>query len=319
LVILYKAQMTDSRNPRLRLGTRGSPLALAQAHETQARLCAAHGWTPDAVAIEVIKTTGDQVQDRALAEIGGKGLFTLEIEDALSQGRIDLAVHSMKDVPTELPPGLTIGCLLPREDPFDAYISPVAGDPRDLPLGAKVGSASLRRKAQLLALRPDLDVVTFRGNVGTRLNKLAAGEVAATFLAVAGLKRLKLAEHITRIMPADEMLPAVAQGAIGIETRENDGRVAALLAPLNDPQTQAAVTAERALLRVLDGSCRTPIAALALYRPDGSMSLTGRLASPDGRQLWEVRRDGAAADAARLGREAGLELKALGGHSLHLS
>ena len=210
----------------LRIGTRGSPLALAQAKEVQQRLAAAHpGLAPAEIA--VIRTTGDRVQDRKLEEIGGKGLFTKEIEEALLEGRIDLAVHSMKDMPTLLPPGLIIGCLLPREDPRDALFSPHAASLAALPRGARVGTSALRRQAQILALRPDLQVQLFRGNVGTRLAKLAAGEVDATLLALAGLKRLGLADKATAILSTEEMLPAVAQGAIGVEIRADDDRIAA--------------------------------------------------------------------------------------------
>jgi len=296
------------------IGTRGSPLALAQAHEVRRLLAGAHAdlAPPDAVAIRVIKTTGDRVQDRLLADIGGKGLFTKEIEDALIDGGIDLAVHSMKDVPTWLPDGLAIGCLLRREDPRDAFIAHTAGSIADLPADAVVGTASLRRQAQLLALRPDLKIVPLRGNVETRLRKLAGGEVAATLLAVAGLNRLGLQDTITTALDPDLMLPAVAQGAIGIELRCDDGRVRDWLRPLNCVDTATRVAAERALLEVLDGNCRTPIAALA--ETDGKdLHLRGLVASPDGSSIHAVARTGKTTDAVKLGQDAGTELLARAG------
>ncbi|MEM7442893.1 MAG: hydroxymethylbilane synthase [Pseudomonadota bacterium] len=297
---------------RLTIGTRGSPLALAQAHEVRDLLVNAHVdlAEPDAIAIRIIKTTGDKVQDKVLADIGGKGLFTKEIEDALIVGEIDVAVHSMKDVPTWLPPGLTIRCLLQREDPRDAFISSVAASLIDLPPGAVVGTASLRRQAQVLALRPDLSVVPLRGNVDTRLRKLADGEVEATLLAVAGLNRLGRRDAITAALDPEEMLPAVAQGAIGLETREDDQATQELLSPLNCSITQIRVTAERALLAELDGNCRTPIAALA--ETNGTvLHLRGLVASPDGASVHRVVREGPASDAERLGADAGAELLAL--------
>jgi hydroxymethylbilane synthase len=294
----------------LRIGTRGSPLALAQAYETRERLADAH---PDlqpenTVAIEVIKTKGDKVLDRALAEIGGKGLFTKEIDDAMLDGRIDLAVHSMKDVPTWLPDGIVLPCMLPREDVRDAFISPKANGISSLPEGAVVGTASLRRQAQILAKRPDLKAVVFRGNVQTRLRKLDEGEVDATMLAMAGLHRLDMLDVATAAIEPEEMLPAVGQGAIGITCRADDEDSLRYLAALNDPDTYARVTAERALLAVLDGSCRTPIAALAEI--DGEkMRLRGLIAKPDGSQVLETTREGAVGDAEALGRDAGQELK----------
>ena len=296
-----------AEQPSFRLGTRGSPLALAQAHETRDRLVAAHGWPAGAVAIEVIRTSGDRIRDRPLAEVGGKGLFTKELEEALLDGRIDVAVHSMKDMPTVLPDGLAIVGTLPREDPRDAFLSPVAASPWDLPQGAVVGSSSLRRQAQLRHRRPDLQVVMFRGNVDTRLSKLAAGEVQATLLATAGLRRLNLTDRITASLAPEDMLPAVAQGAICLEARP-DGRAAAVLAPLNDAATATATAAERAFLAVLDGSCRTPIAGLALLEGD-QLWLRGELLTPDGTQRIAVERRGAAADADRLGRDAGTEAR----------
>ncbi|CAK0742367.1 hydroxymethylbilane synthase [uncultured Gammaproteobacteria bacterium] len=296
----------------LRIGTRGSPLALAQANETLDRLARAHAGLAGSGAIEiiVIKTTGDQIQDRTLAEAGGKGLFTKEIEDALQDGSIDLAVHSMKDVPTWLPEGLEIACLLPREDPRDAFFSRTGGGLAALPAGAVVGTAGLRRQAQILARRPDLRVVPLRGNVGTRLRKLEQGEVDATLLALAGLRRLGLADKASAIMEPDEMLPAVAQGAIGIEIRTHDQATRALLAPLHCPATAARVGAERALLTVLDGSCRTPIAALARLDTDGTLTLDALVLSSDGKISFRAFRRGPVAEAVAMGRDAGQELKA---------
>jgi hydroxymethylbilane synthase len=301
--------------PLLRLGTRGSPLALAQAHEVRRRLGAAH---PDlaageAVAIVVIKTTGDKVQDRALSEIGGKGLFTKEIEEALVAGEIDAAVHSMKDVPTFLPDGLVVEHLLPREDPRDAFFSPHGPRPADLPQGAVVGTASLRRQAQLLALRPDLKVVNFRGNVATRLRKLAAGEVDATLLAVAGLNRLGESDKVTAPLDPEVMLPAAGQGAIGLEIRADDGRTRAWLEAIDCAATRTCVTVERALLAELDGSCKTPIAGLAELGEGGSLRLRGLIALPDGSKVHAGEVTGAAEAASALGRQLGVELKTAAG------
>ncbi len=306
--------MTRSvRTGPLRIGTRGSPLALAQAHETRARLSAAHPELagPGAIEIVVIKTTGDRIQDRTLAEAGGKGLFTKEIEEALAGGAIDLAVHSMKDVPTWLPEGLEISCLLPRVDARDAWFSASGGGLDDLPAGAVVGTASLRRQAQVLARRPDLKVVPLRGNVGTRLAKLAAGEVAATLLALAGLTRLGLTDGVTAVLEPEVMLPAVAQGAIGIECRSADAATLALLAPLSCAETVARVTAERALLAVLDGSCRTPIAAHARFDGAGELVLDALVLRPDGSESFAASGRGREAEAKALGRSLGEHLKAL--------
>ncbi|MBP7062654.1 hydroxymethylbilane synthase [Ferrovibrio sp.] len=297
---------------RLTIGTRGSPLALAQAHETRNRLLAAHPGLAEAdIAIRVIKTSGDRIQDRALAEAGGKGLFTKEIEEALLDGSIDLAVHSMKDMPTQLPPGLIMAAYLPREDPRDVLLAARPMAFADLPQGAVVGTSSLRRKAFLLARRPDLAVVTFRGNVQTRLAKLAEGQVAATFLALAGLRRLNMLPEGMSVLQPEQMLPAVAQGAIGIECRADDTAVLDFLAKLDDAPTRRRVEAERALLMVLDGSCRTPIAALAEIGADGALWLRGAVARPDGSQLLETERRGA--DGVALGRDAGAELKSRAG------
>jgi hydroxymethylbilane synthase len=298
----------------LRIGTRGSPLALAQADETRARLIAAHPHlaAPGSIEICVIKTTGDKEQDRPLSEIGGKGLFTKEIEEALLAGEIDVAVHSMKDVPTFLPPGLVIDCLLPREDPRDVLIATAGTSIATLPQGAVVGSASLRRAAQVKALRPDLSIVPLRGNVETRIAKVQRGDATATLLALAGLKRLHKQNVATAILSVDEILPAVAQGAIGLETRAGDDRVNALLAPLNDRITQLRVAAERACLAVLDGSCRTPIAAFAELTGD-AMRLRALIALPDGSQVHRQDATGTASDAAALGIQIGRKLKEMAG------
>lgn len=286
---------------RIRIGTRGSPLALAQAHEVRARLAKAHGLSEDAIAITIIKTTGDRVTDRPLSDIGGKGLFTKEIEDALFAREIDLAVHSMKDMQTALPDGLAIGAVLPREDPRDAFISLKHANIAALPAGAVVGTSSLRRKSQVLSVRPDLSVIDFRGNVETRLRKLKDGVAEATFLAVAGLNRLGLSDRITAIVPAEDMLPAAAQGAIGLEIRADDKEAEALVAPLNDIAAERAVTAERAFLARLEGSCRTPIAAHATIDGD-RLSFRGQILSVDGRQRYDVSRTG----ASNVGRDIGL-------------
>jgi hydroxymethylbilane synthase len=299
----------------IRIGTRGSPMALAQTHLVRDRLIAAHPdlAEPGAIEVRVIQTTGDKVQDRTLAAIGGKGLFTKEIEDGLLDGSLDMAVHSMKDVQTWLPEGLEIVCLLPRDDPRDGFISPKAKNLAALPAGSVIGTASLRRQAQILALRPDLKVVPFRGNANTRLRKLGEGQVDATLLAVCGLQRLGMPEVVTCTLSREEMLPAVAQGAIGVECRADDAAMRARLAPLHDRRTEICVTAERALLRVLDGSCRTPIAALAELGPGDRVNLAGLVIKPDGSVRYDATRSGAAADAEKLGADAGAELKRLAG------
>ncbi|MDB5406135.1 MAG: hydroxymethylbilane synthase [Rhodospirillales bacterium] len=304
--------MTETAPHAIRIGTRGSPLALAQAREIRARLIAAHPALaePEAIEIVVISTTGDRVVDRNLAAIGGKGLFTKEIEQALSDGGIDLAVHSMKDVPTVLPDGLVIDCFPPREDPRDALFSASGGGLESLAPGAVVGTSSLRRQALLLYARPDLRIVPFRGNVETRLAKLAAGRVDATLLAVAGLKRLGKEHLVTTILPPEIMLPAAAQGAIGIERRLDDSRISRLLEPLDDATTNWQVTAERALLAELDGSCRTPIGALATIG-GASLRLAALVIELDGTGRHAVEITGAIEDAERIGRQAGMQLKAL--------
>ncbi len=296
----------------LRIGTRGSALALAQAHETRARLMAAHGMGEEAFEIVVIKTSGDQIQDRPLSEVGGKGLFTKEIEEAMLDGRIDLAVHSSKDMPTVLPDGLALTAFLPREDVRDAFISPKAKTLMDLPQNAVVGSSSLRRQAMIKRLRPDIEVVMYRGNVQTRLKKLAEGQVDATLLAYAGLKRLGLGDVVTSLLDPEEFLPAVGQGAICIESRENDSETKRLLSAIHDDETQIRLDAERAFLAVLDGSCRTPIGGLATVE-DGRIAFRGTILKPDGSKVHDIAREGDASMAAEIGREAGEALKALAG------
>jgi hydroxymethylbilane synthase len=300
-------QAASPRTGAIRIGTRGSPLALKQAHEARDRLAAAHGMASGDLELRVIKTSGDRIQDRALAEAGGKGLFTKEIEEALLAGEIDLAVHSMKDVPTVLPPGLAIKAVLPREDVRDAFISRTAPSIAALPKGARIGSASLRRQAQLRHLRPDLEVVNFRGNVETRLRKLEEGQVAATLLACAGLKRLGLEHVITARLSTEDILPAVGQGAIAIEARDNDEAIGRLLAAVDDRPTALCLAAERAFLARLDGSCRTPIAGLGEIT-NGRLRFRGMILLPDGSRVFATQRDGAMSDGERMGREAAEEL-----------
>lgn len=297
---------------RIKIGTRGSPLALVQARETRDRLIAAHGLDSSEIEIVAIATTGDRIKDRPLNEIGGKGLFTKEIEEALLAGEIHLAVHSMKDLPAHLPAGLTIAAVLPREDPRDAFMSPVAKSLAELKTGATIGSSSVRRTAQVLRLRPDLKTVQFRGNVETRLRKLAEGVADATFLACAGLYRLGFAGKMTAAIPVEVMLPAIAQGAIGIEIREDDEATRKLLGAINHRQSEFAVTCERAFLKALDGSCRSPLAGLATFA-NNVLSFRGHALTPDGVHCFEATRIGSMDDAALMGREAGLEVKALGG------
>lgn len=301
--------MTQSSAPAsgLRIGTRGSPLALAQARELRARLIAS-GIAAEHIEVRIIRTSGDAIQDRPLAEAGGKGLFTKEIEEALLRGDIDLAVHSAKDMPTQLPDGLVLAAALPREDVRDVLICRSAKNLQDLPAGAVVGTASLRRQAQVKRLRPDLSVINFRGNVETRLRKIAEGQADATLLALAGLKRLGLTETATCILSTDDFLPAVGQGVIVIETRADDARTRAALAAINDDTAATALAAERAFLAVLDGSCRTPIAGHATIDA-GRLSFRGLIARPDGSQVLETARAGAPADAAVLGADAGRELR----------
>ena len=288
----------------LRIGTRGSALALWQAEHVRDELCRVHGVSRDDISIDIIRTSGDRITDRPLSEVGGKGLFTKEIEDALLAGAIDIAVHSAKDMPTELPEGLVLSAFLTREDVRDAFLSPRADRLVELPHGAVVGSASLRRQALIRRLRPDLKVINFRGNVGTRLDKLAGGEVDATLLAYAGLKRLGLESRVTELLDAKSFPPALGQGCVCVESRLDDGRTNTLMSAIDDASARAELTAERAFLGVLDGSCRTPIAGLA--RAGGEvLSLHGLVAMPDGSRVAETRLEGAPSDAEKLGKEAG--------------
>jgi len=314
-----RAAAVSMAEPVLKLGTRGSPLALAQAYETKRRLAEAFPdelGTDESVEIKVIKTSGDMVLDKALKDVGGKGLFTKELDVQLLNGGVDICVHSMKDVPTWLVPGTILPCNLPREDTRDAFISPKAGNPSELPDGAVIGTASLRRQAQLLAKNPTFKCVNFRGNVQTRLKKLGEGIVDATLLAKAGLNRMGMTEHITTVLEWDEMLPAVAQGAIGIQCREGDETIMKYLDALNCENTKMAVDCERAFLAALDGNCRTPIAGQAKL-VDGQLYFEGLIAKPDGTILYRTSRTGATADAVKMGTEAGEELKAkTGGDAL---
>ncbi|KXF79325.1 porphobilinogen deaminase [Paramesorhizobium deserti] len=287
----------------LKIGTRGSPLALAQAHETKRRLKDTHGLADDTIEIVVMSTAGDRIQDRPLSEVGGKGLFTQEIEESLSDGRIDLAVHSSKDMPTVLPEGLHLSAFLEREDPRDAFIGRDVKRLTDLPEGATVGSSSLRRQALIRRIRPDITVVNFRGNVETRLRKLGEGQVDGTFLACAGLKRLGMEHVISELLDPTLFPPAPGQGAIAIESRIGDARIDALLAPLDHRDTHVALTCERAFLARLDGSCRTPIAGLAKVSGD-QLSFSGMILTPDGGEAHEVQGEGSIADAAAIGTDA---------------
>jgi hydroxymethylbilane synthase len=286
----------------LKIGTRGSPLALAQAYETRKRLGDAFDLPPEAFEIVVIATTGDKVQDRPLKEIGGKGLFTKEIEEDLSSGAIDIAVHSMKDMPVAQPAGLLLDTYLPREDVRDAFVSPHVSRLVDLEQGAVVGTSSLRRRAQLLNRRPDLQVVEFRGNVQTRLRKLADGVATCTFLAMAGLNRLGMANVPATPVDVTDMLPAVAQGAIGIERRETDTRVAEMLEAIHDAVTGQRLAAERAFLTALDGSCETPIAGLAVL-DGGTLRLRGEVLRPDGSEAIGEDQSCVIEDGAALGHD----------------
>lgn len=291
----------------LKIGTRGSPLALAQAHETRDRLAAAFDLPPEAFEVAVIQTTGDRVIDRPLKEIGGKGLFTREIETAMLQGEIDIAVHSMKDMPVLQPEGLVLDCYLPREDERDAFVSNDFKTLADVPAGSKVGTSSLRRRAQVLVRRPDLEVVEFRGNVQTRLRKLSDGVAVATFLAMAGLNRLGRPEIAQSALSPDDMLPAIAQGAIGIERRADDSRVAEMLEAIHDKITADRLAAERAFLAALDGSCETPIAGLAEL-DGGTLRLRGEILRPDGSEHLTDDRTAPIEDGAALGREMAMDL-----------
>jgi hydroxymethylbilane synthase len=297
-----------------RIGTRGSPLALAQAHEARDRLMAAHGLPEEMFEIVVLTTTGDRITDRSLAAIGGKGLFTQELEEKLASGDLDLAVHSAKDMPTVLPVGLYLSAFLPREDIRDAVIGRTAPKLMELPHGATIGSASLRRQALIRRMRPDINVVIFRGAVETRLRKLDEGQVDATLLALAGLKRLGKVSVITDILDPDTFPPAPAQGAICIESRMGDQRTDDLIIPINDPTTFDAVSCERAFLAALDGSCRTPIGGYAICEGD-LIKFSGLIITPDGRNQHSVTIDGHRRDAAALGTRAGQDIRARAGSS----
>jgi hydroxymethylbilane synthase len=303
----------------LRVGTRGSPLALVQ---TRTFLKLLTTFCPvlrrmDVFEEHAINTTGDTVQDRRLAEIGGKGLFAKEIHEALADGRVDFAVHSLKDLETELPPGIVLACTLKREDARDALVlGPTCheGDPADpfacLPAGAVVGTSSVRRQAQLLHARPDLTITTLRGNVQTRLAKLEAGTCAASLLALAGLRRLGMADRASVVLDPDAMVPAAGQGIIGITVREDDLELREMLAAIEDPEAKAVSMAERAMLAELDGSCRTPIGGHARLLPTGELHLTGLIARADGSFLLKRSLHGPASDATRIGAALGASLRA---------
>jgi hydroxymethylbilane synthase len=295
--------------PWLKIGTRGSPLALAQAHETRRRLSLVHGVPEEHIEIVVIKTSGDMIQDRPLSEVGGKGLFTKELDVAQLDGAIDIAVHSAKDLPTVLPDGLVVAGYLPREDVRDAFIGGAAATLMELPQGARVGSASLRRQAMIRRLRPDLQVELLRGNVQTRLRKVESGEFAATLLALAGLKRLGLADKATSILPLDTFPPACGQGAIAITARGDDSRCLSDLASILHAETGYALAAERAFLNVLDGSCRTPIAGHAVVEGD-KLRFYGLVLRKDGSEAFDASVEGGIAEAAALGEAAARKILA---------
>lgn len=304
-------EMPSPASP-LKIGTRGSPLALAQANETRARLARAFDLPFEAFQIVIIKTTGDKVLDRPLKEIGGKGLFTKEIEEDMLSGKIDIAVHSMKDMPVEQPPGLLLDTYLPREDVRDAFVSLTHDALGDLEPGAKVGTSSLRRRAQLMARRPDLEVVEFRGNVQTRMMKLGNGVADATFLAMAGLRRLGMEEVVKSAIEVEDVLPAVAQGAIGIERRADDSRAAKFLEAIHDGPTGQRLAAERAFLAGLDGSCETPIAGLAEL-DGGTLRLRGEILRPDGSEVLNDDRRAPVEDGPELGAAMAAALRAEAG------
>ena len=305
-------KLPDPKSP-LRIGTRGSPLALAQAYETRERLSIAFGLSLNSFEIVVIKTTGDKVLNRPLKEIGGKGLFTKEIEEALLQESIDIAVHSMKDMPVQQPDGLILDTFLPREDVRDAFVSRIHKSLADIPQGATVGTSSLRRKAQLMSKRPDLKIVEFRGNVQTRLKKLDDGVAECTFLAVAGLNRLKMEDIITAPISTDEMLPAVAQGAIGIERREKDIKVGTMLEAIHNSTTGLLLSAERAFLEALDGSCETPIAGLAEFKNE-NLRFRGEILKTDGSEVYSDEQVVSKEDATLVGIEMAHKLLSQAGN-----
>lgn len=300
----------------LKIGTRGSPLALAQAREVRDLL--RRHWPElagdGAVEIVALTTAGDRIQDRPLSDVGGKGVFTGELDDALYDGRIHCAVHSMKDVPTRLPGDIVLSAMLRREDVRDVFVSALANDFSDLPRGGRVGTISMRRQAQILARHPHLTVILFRGNVQTRLRKLADGEADAIMLAMAGLNRLDLAHVATRILEPEDMLPAAGQGAIGVACLNGDETTGAYLAPLNHPDTATCVHAERAMLDVLDGSCRTPIAGYARLSGDGAtVGIRGMVAETDGSRSWSGERSGPRETAGAMARDLGADLRAQAG------
>jgi hydroxymethylbilane synthase len=301
----------------IRIGTRGSPLALAQAEETRATLARRLAIAPEAIQIVAMRTTGDTITDRPISEAGGKGLFTKEIDEALLDGRIDIGVHSAKDMATRLPDGIVVGACLPRQDVRDAFVSPIAPSLRELPQGAVVGTSSLRRRALALRLRPDLRVVDLRGNVDTRLRKIAEGEAQATLLAAAGLARLGLSDRAAGFMETDTWLPAPGQGAIAIAAREDDLVTRQRLAAIDDRATSIALAAERAYLGVLDGSCRTPIGGLATIE-GARLAFRGIIVTIDGLTAHEIAMSGAAADGEQIGREAGDALLKRGGPGFFL-
>lgn len=303
-----------STTPLLTIGTRGSPLALAQAKEVRRRLMAAHGATEHDIKIEIISTAGDRSQaaNTPMGTIGGKGLFSKEIEDRLLNGSIDIGVHSSKDMATKLPDGLVLPIFLPREDIRDAFISNKAKTIEELPQGAVVGTSSIRRRAQIRRHRPDLEMIEFRGNVGTRLKKLEDNIADATLLAAAGLLRTGQADKVTNFLDIEKYPPAPAQGAIGIELRADNDKAFALIQALNDPETTDAVLAERAFLRVLDGSCRTPIAAHTEHLGH-QIALFGQILTHDGQECFEAEVAGAAANSETVGEELGHQLIELAG------
>jgi hydroxymethylbilane synthase len=312
--VYYSAVMRQSSTPPaiLRLGSRGSPLALVQARQAQSAIAKACGVAPEAIEIKVIRTSGDKSQDEPLSDAGGKGLFTKEIEEALLAGVIDIAVHSSKDLPAFLPAGLSLAAFLPREDPRDALVSSEANSLGELPQNALVGTSSPRRQALLKRIRPDLRIAPMRGNVETRLRKIEAGEVDATVLAAAGLKRLGLLAAASAVLEVDEFLPAAGQGAIALETRADGDTIRALVGAVDDADTATALAAERAFLAALGGSCRTPIAGHAQVKGD-TVSFRGLIATIDGRDVVEVFRQGRRADAAALGADAGHDIRTCAG------
>ncbi len=291
----------------IRIGTRGSRLALWQAGAVRDALAATHGLEPEAFEIVAIRTSGDRIHDRALLEAGGKGLFTKEIEEALFSGAVDLAVHSAKDMQTFLPEGLAIAAYLEREDVRDALIAPGVSGLQDLPQGARIGTASLRREALVRRARPDLEIALLRGNVPTRLRRVEAGEFAATLLAAAGLKRLGLDGHIATCLPLETFPPACGQGALAVECRAGDSRSRDLAAALDHLPPALAVTTERAFLAALDGSCRTPIAGYAMISGSG-IDFRGIILARDGSEYYEAALSGDASDAVEIGRAAGREI-----------